>query len=92
LGKAVYDHGAEAYELYGIRESAGAVVVIKPDGIVGFVASMSQHEAFGKYLAGFVRPFESPEMQKAKAVQPQHAIGEISLEDRVEETQLLSHA
>ncbi|KIJ38975.1 hypothetical protein M422DRAFT_33024 [Sphaerobolus stellatus SS14] len=56
IGKIVHDRTGEAYEAYGVDDTEGAVVVLRPDGIVGFFAGMDQKEAIAKYFEGFVQP------------------------------------
>ncbi|KAJ6507394.1 putative 2,4-dichlorophenol 6-monooxygenase [Mycena vitilis] len=40
LGKSLYDYSGEVFSKYGVDECAGAVVVLRPDGIVSFTTSL----------------------------------------------------
>ncbi|KAJ7623622.1 FAD binding domain-containing protein [Roridomyces roridus] len=40
LGQAAYDYSGEVFKTYGVDQDVGAVVVLRPDGIVSFVTAM----------------------------------------------------
>ncbi|KAJ6594574.1 FAD binding domain-containing protein [Mycena capillaripes] len=40
LGKPLYDYSSEVFSTYGIDELTGAVVVVRPDGVVSFKTSL----------------------------------------------------
>ena len=48
-------NGGTAYKTYGISPN-GAVVVVRPDGYVGTVASLEDVEAIDGYFARFMKP------------------------------------
>jgi len=56
LGRVVHDHIGEAYEKYGVDEREGAIVVLRPDGIVAFFHRMDQYGTIGDYFYQFVLP------------------------------------
>jgi len=45
--------GGKAYESYGISREEGAIVVIRPDGYVGFVAGLDQVDDLAEYFGKF---------------------------------------
>jgi phenol 2-monooxygenase len=48
--------GGRIHERYGISRSAGAVVVVRPDGYVGTIAPLDDLVALDAYFAGFMLP------------------------------------
>ncbi|KAF8470314.1 FAD binding domain-containing protein [Russula ochroleuca] len=46
--------GGRIHERYGISRSAGAVVVVRPDGYVGTIVPLDQLAALDAYFAGFM--------------------------------------
>jgi len=42
------------HERYGISRSAGALVVVRPDGYVGTIAPLDELAALDAYFAGFM--------------------------------------
>lgn len=46
--------GGGGFAAYGIDPNVGAVVVVRPDGYVGTVASLDHVEAVDEYFAGFM--------------------------------------
>lgn len=53
FGNAYYDLDNSAHEKYGISPRAGAVVVLRPDGIFGFATTFDRGESVGDYFRGF---------------------------------------
>lgn len=47
-------HGGKIHERYGISRSAGALVVVRPDGYVGTIAPLGELAALDSYFAGFM--------------------------------------
>jgi hypothetical protein len=47
--------GGHIHERYGISRSAGALVVVRPDGYVGTIAPLDNLGALDAYFAGFMR-------------------------------------
>ena len=48
-------HGPAAddvYGIYGVNENKGAVVVVRPDGYVGCIASLADVAMVGEFLKG----------------------------------------
>jgi phenol 2-monooxygenase (NADPH) len=48
--------GGRIHERYGISRSAGALVVVRPDGYVGTIAPLDELVALDAYFAGFMLP------------------------------------
>jgi phenol 2-monooxygenase len=46
--------GGQIHERYGISRSAGAVVVVRPDGYVGTIAPLDELTSLDVYFAGFM--------------------------------------
>lgn len=46
--------GGQIHERYGISRSAGALVVVRPDGYVGTIAPLDNLAALDAYFAGFM--------------------------------------
>ncbi|KAF8527620.1 putative 2,4-dichlorophenol 6-monooxygenase [Hysterangium stoloniferum] len=92
IGRPVHDRTGEAYSTFGVDETAGAIVVLRPDWIVGLVAAMDQYETIGAYFRQFVRCRVEHRMQQMVSTVKVStaALGEISLEGRIEERQKLS--
>lgn len=42
------------HERYGISRNAGALVVVRPDGYVGTIASLDELAALDSYFGGFM--------------------------------------
>lgn len=47
--------GGQAYEYFGI-EPAGAVVIVRPDGYVGFASSLECVRDIDGYFFSFMKP------------------------------------
>ncbi|OBZ67165.1 3-hydroxybenzoate 4-monooxygenase [Grifola frondosa] len=85
LGKVVYDCTGDAYAKYGVDDSQGVIVVLRPDAIVGFIAPLNGAGALNDYFSAFVQPSEIGNVyasEKDAAV----PVGEISLEGHEEST------
>jgi len=82
LGKTVYDRSGEAYNKYGVDPLEGAIVVLRPDEIVGFVAPLDGWVAVGNYFHEFVLPSHS--RQKIAEKEMTFAVGEVSVEGQDE--------
>ncbi|KAJ7502511.1 FAD binding domain-containing protein [Mycena galericulata] len=52
LGKALYDFSGEVFETYGVDQNVGAIVVVRPDGIVSFTTTLDGRggEEIGEYF------------------------------------------
>jgi phenol 2-monooxygenase (NADPH) len=50
FGDVYYDMGHSAYNRYGVNIALGAVVVVRPDGIVGFACGLEEGEALMEYF------------------------------------------
>jgi phenol 2-monooxygenase len=46
--------GGQIHERYGISRSAGALVVVRPDGYVGTIAPLDELATLDTYFAGFM--------------------------------------
>jgi phenol 2-monooxygenase len=55
FGNAYYDLDNSAHEKYGISPQAGAVVVLRPDGIFGFATMLKRGQDVGDYFNGVCR-------------------------------------
>lgn len=53
IGKVYYDQDRSAHSAYSISTMNGAVVVLRPDGILGHAAPLSDLEAVSSFFAGF---------------------------------------
>ncbi|OJD33491.1 pentachlorophenol 4-monooxygenase [Diplodia corticola] len=53
FGKMFIDPGFEAHDRYGIPHETGAIVVLRPDAVLGFVADFGDVGEINKYFAGF---------------------------------------
>jgi len=67
LGRVLHDRDGSLYAKYGIDDRDGAIVVLRPDGIVGFFAGLDQYEVVREYFAGFVRPFDKNVSEKPES-------------------------
>jgi len=58
FGNAYYDAQGSAFARYGISsaEGQGAVVVVRPDGILGFAAGLDRGDEVGAYFDAIVSP------------------------------------
>jgi phenol 2-monooxygenase len=56
FGHACYDVDHSAYTRYGISTSEGAIVVLRPDGILATAAELDQGVEIGRYLDAIVSP------------------------------------
>ncbi|KAL8796565.1 MAG: hypothetical protein Q9182_007357 [Xanthomendoza sp. 2 TL-2023] len=54
FGTIVYDVDGSAHSRYGIDVAKGAVVVVRPDGVVGTVAGLGEGERLGVYFQGIL--------------------------------------
>lgn len=54
FGDAFYDVDESAHVRYGIAADEGAVLVLRPDGILGFAAGLHEGAKLGEYLEAFV--------------------------------------
>ena len=60
FGNAYYDLDHSAHVKYGISPQAGAVVVLRPDGILGFATSLDSGREVGDYFGRFVEKIVVP--------------------------------
>ncbi|GAB7325222.1 hypothetical protein MBLNU13_g09292t2 [Cladosporium sp. NU13] len=58
IGRACYDVDHAAYSRYGISTGEGAIVVLRPDGILAFAAGLDQGADVGTYFDAIV-PLQS---------------------------------
>lgn len=54
FGRAYYDVDHAAFARYGISTGEGAIVVLRPDGILAFAARLDQGEEIGKYFDAII--------------------------------------
>lgn len=88
LGKTVYDYSGDAYARYGVDTASGAIVVLRPDGIVSFTSPLNAHGELAGYFASFVQHAEEGVNSKEGKPTRQTVGGEISVEGQEESTQL----
>ncbi|PCH44943.1 2,4-dichlorophenol 6-monooxygenase [Wolfiporia cocos MD-104 SS10] len=85
LGRTVYDYDGEAYEKYGVDVQEGAIVVLRPDQIVGFVAPLDGWGSVAQYFDAFVNI--ATVKQGAAEEESKISVGEMSVEGQEESTQ-----
>ncbi|KAF9468251.1 FAD binding domain-containing protein [Collybia nuda] len=88
LGKTVYDRSGETFAKYGVDETTGAMVVVRPDGIVSFTSRLDGTNDLSKYFTSFTLPTKKSVVQHPTAVDISG--GEISIEGQEESTVLRS--
>lgn len=54
FGRAYYDVDHAAFARYGISTGEGAIVVLRPDGILAFAGRLDQGEEIGKYFDAII--------------------------------------
>lgn len=86
LGKTLSDKSGEAYTKYGIDDEAGAIVVVRPDGIVAIAAPLDGGDELSRYFSSFVQHSQE-KLGERKLSVPQARGGEISIEGQAESTQ-----
>ena len=62
FGSKYYDPDETAHLSYGVPEYRGAVVCLRPDGMLGFAAGLEEGGAVGKYFGSFVRPIQGDDV------------------------------
>ncbi|OCL06696.1 putative phenol monooxygenase [Glonium stellatum] len=50
----LYNASPEVYSTYGVEPSKGAIVVVRPDGVVGLVTSLGEISQVYRFLQGFL--------------------------------------
>ncbi len=55
FGNMLYDVDGSAHETYGVEKSQGAVVVLRPDGMVGTAVRLEDGKQMGEYFDGFLK-------------------------------------
>lgn len=55
FGKAFYDADMSAACTYGFSAALGGVVVLRPDGILGYSGELGEGKALGEYFLQFVK-------------------------------------
>lgn len=55
FGNMLYDADGSAHETYGVEKSQGAVVVLRPDGMMGTAVRLEDGKQIGKYFDGFLK-------------------------------------
>ena len=53
FGNSYFDLDNSAHERYGISTQAGAIVVLRPDGMLGFATTLDRGKDVGDYFQGF---------------------------------------
>jgi phenol 2-monooxygenase len=53
VGKLYYDSAAQAHDCYGVSRETGAIVVLRPDGILGFAAGLDNVSEVEKFFYSF---------------------------------------
>ncbi|TFY67389.1 hypothetical protein EVJ58_g1667 [Rhodofomes roseus] len=84
LGKTVYDHTGEAYTRYGIDALEGAIVVVRPDSMIGTETSLGAdgYDDLHRYFVGVVCSWTKHASIAAQG--DTRAVGEILLDDELE--------
>lgn len=54
LGRTVYDHSGAVFGAYGVATSVGAVILLRPDGIVSFKTRLDGGQELSDYFAPLV--------------------------------------
>lgn len=54
FGKAYFDEGRQAHEMYGVDIEQGAIVVFRPDGWIATVARLDGLEGVEGYFRKFL--------------------------------------
>jgi phenol 2-monooxygenase len=54
VGSIYYDQDRSAHERYSIATAKGAVVVLRPDGILGYATSLDDIDGVKDFFTGFV--------------------------------------
>ncbi|PWY94667.1 pentachlorophenol 4-monooxygenase [Aspergillus sclerotioniger CBS 115572] len=56
IGRLYYDSERSAHTAYTISDANGAVVIVRPDGILGYATRLEDTSSIPGYFAGFVTP------------------------------------
>jgi phenol 2-monooxygenase len=54
IGRVYYDQSRSAHERYSVSPSSGAVVILRPDGILGHATTLDDSNGAKEYFSGFV--------------------------------------
>ncbi|KAL6303134.1 FAD binding domain-containing protein [Sparassis latifolia] len=81
IGTVAYDQTGDAYDKYGVATTEGALVVLRPDAIISFIAPLDGALELGRYLSRLVRSVEASVAMEEQLVT---TLGEIALDDRNE--------
>ena len=81
MGNAFYDVDGSAHKRYGILTEKGAVIVLRPDGMIGTVCNLVDGNEASRYFAQFViaRKEESIDIHNDDRQGAVLAAGEVSL-------------
>lgn len=81
FGKAFYDSDQSAAATYGFSAALGGVVVLRPDGILGYSGELGEGKALGEYFLRFIKAsVDNPQKSIPEAVENGSLVtGEVDL-------------
>ncbi|KAJ7573733.1 FAD binding domain-containing protein [Mycena floridula] len=89
LGKVLMDYPGSLFQIYGVDERQGAIVVVRPDGHVGFVTKLDGGEELSAYFKPLIAASRvKRSIQTEQTPEVQGAGGEIDVEGEVQSTYL----
>lgn len=84
LGKVVHDHKGETYARFGVNPKDGAIVVVRPDGIVSFSTRLDGGDKLVDYFQSFAKLASRQTTNKEVNDKAYIVEGEISIEGQEE--------
>ncbi|KAJ7577555.1 FAD binding domain-containing protein [Mycena floridula] len=89
FGKVLLDHEGSLFEIYGVDDRQGAIVVVRPDGHVGFATKLDGGEELSAYLEPLVATGRvKRSIQPEQTLETEGAGGEIDVEGEAASTYL----
>ncbi|KAJ7577551.1 FAD binding domain-containing protein [Mycena floridula] len=87
LGKALLDDSGSLFQIYGVDEHQGAIVVVRPDGHVSFVTKLDGGEELSAYLEPLVATSRvNRSIQPELTLETEGTRGDIDVEGEVAST------
>lgn len=81
FGKAYWDTDKSAHQAFGVHVERGALIVLRPDGLLSFVAPLSEFGRVALYLDLLVVAVEQDVVRKANGHATRRELGDFITSD-----------